>query len=261
MSKKNIWNGIAAGLKKRSPEILLITGIGGMITTVVLAVRATPKAMLLIDEAAKERAEAASEDDEVQVLTPADKIKAAWKAYIPAALTGIGSAACLVFAHSANARRNAALAAAYTLSESALKEYQAKVIETIGEKKEREIRDAVDQDRLKANPVSSREVYITRAGDTLCYDHWSGRYFKTDVEKLRRAANEVSRRMLDEMYISLNDFYEELGLPAIRIGEELGWNVNREGLVELRLGAQLAEGDIPCIVLDYLKPPVYDFMR
>lgn len=261
MDKKNIWKGIISGLKKRSPEILLITGIGGMLTTVFLAVRATPKALQLIDEAAKEKAEAADEDDEVQVLTPADKVKAAWKVYIPAALTGAGSIVCLIFAHSTNARRNAALAAAYTLSETALKEYQAKVVETIGEKKEGEIRDAIDQDHLKQNPVKTSEVFITKSGDTLCYDHWTGRYFKSDAEKIRRAANEVSRRMLDEIYISMNDFHEELGLPPTVIGEEFGWNVNREGLVDVRLGAQLTEDGVPCLVLDYMKRPSYDYAR
>ncbi len=260
----NIWKSIGTTVKKKAPEILLAAGLIGMATTVVLAVKATPKAVTLLEEARKNR-EAKEKGDEVKDLTPIEKtfetIEATWKCYIPAILTFIGSSICLIGAFSESMRRNAALAAACSLSETALKEYRAKVVEAVGEKKESAIRDAVDQEHVKNNPVSSKEVYITRAGETLCYDHWSGRYFKTDVEKIRKAANEVSRRMLDEIYISLNDLYDEIGLSPVKIGDELGWNVNRTGLVEVRLGAQLAEGDIPCIVLDYVNAPVHDYMR
>ncbi len=65
---------------------------------------------------------------------PKDIIKTAWPCYIPAAVGAI-SVFCLIGASSTNLRRNAALATAYTLSESTLKEYQEKVVETIGEKR------------------------------------------------------------------------------------------------------------------------------
>lgn len=260
MPKNKLIKSLGAILHRKAPEILLGTGIAGMVTTVVLAVRATPKAMLLIEEAKAKKD--TNEDVSISVdVTPIEIIKATWKCYIPTVLIGSGSIVCLICAHSTNARRNAALAAAYSLSETALKEYQAKVVETIGEKKEQAIQDAVNKDRVTANPPVAQEVIITSHGDTLCYDHWSGRYFKSDVEKIRKAANEVSRRMLDEMYVSLNDFYSELGLSETPLGEELGWNVNREGFVEVKIGATLADGDVPCIVLDYANAPTYDYMR
>ena len=114
-------------VKKHSPEILTGIGIAGMITTTVMAVRATPKALILIEEKKDEL--------EVDELTPKETIQAAWTCYIPAAAIGTVSVACLIGASSVNMRRRAALATAYTLSESALKEYQEKVVETIGEKK------------------------------------------------------------------------------------------------------------------------------
>lgn len=248
--KKNL----KAMIHRRTPEILLGTGIAGMVTTVIFAVRATPKALILIEAAKNEKP-----DDED--LTVMETVKATWKCYIPTIMIGTSSIICLIGSYSANTRRNAALAAAYTISENALKEYQAKVIETIGEKKEQTIQDAVNKDRIEKNPPNTKEVIITSYGDTLCYDHWSGRYFKSDVEKIRKAANIVSRRMLDEMYISLNDFYSEIGLTETPIGDELGWNVNRDGLVEVKFSATLSDGDIPCIVLNYVNAPTYDFMR
>ena len=119
-------------------------------------------------------------------------IKGAWTCYIPAAVTGCISVFCLIGASSVNVRRNAALATAYTLSESALKEYQEKVIETIGEKKEQSVKGTPCQRTgLTETPVSSREIIITERGNTLCYDAISGRYFKSDIDKLKKAENEA----------------------------------------------------------------------
>lgn len=181
-----------------------------------------------------------------------------WICYIPAAVTGTVSIACLIGANSVNARRNAALATAYTLSESALKEYQEKVIETIGEKKEQAVRDALAKDKLEQNPVTNREVIITERGDTLCFDVVSGRYFKSDIEKLKKAVNELNRQMRDEMYISLNEFYYEIGLSGIGIGDDLGWNIDN-GYIEPSFSSQLSENGTPCLVIGYHVEPRYDF--
>jgi len=246
LNLSNIAKGVRTAMIKHSPEILTGIGIAGMITTTVMAVRATPKAIKLIEEE-KDRQNKES-------LKPLDVIKTTWKCYIPAAITGGLSIACLIGASSVNARRNAALATAYTLSESALKEYQEKVIETIGEKKERAIRDAIAKDRIEQDPVTSKEVIITERGNTLCYDTCSGRYFKSDIDKLKKAENELNRRMRDEMYISLNEFYYEIGLNPISIGDDLGWHIDR-GYIELSFSSQLADEGTPCLVIDYRVAP------
>ncbi len=244
--------GLQTSASKHSPEILTGVGITGMLTTTVLAVGATPKALGLIEE--EKRARIAPELD----ITPTEVIKVTWKCYIPAAITCGLSMFCLVGANSVNARRNAALAAAYTLSESALKTYREKVIEVIGEKKEQAVRDSVAKDNLAQNPVHSREIIITGKGSTRCYDVLSGRYFDSDIDTIKKAVNEINKNMLDEMYISLNDFYYEIGLDSTKLGDDLGWNV-RDGLVELNFSSNLASDGTPCLVLDYTVAPKYDF--
>lgn len=243
---------VRAGMKKHTPEILTGVGIAGMITTTVMAVRATPKALILIEDKKKEA--------DVDELTAAETLKAAYKCYIPAAITGVASVACLVGASSVNARRNAALAAAYTLSESTLKDYQEKVIETIGEKKEQSVRDAMAKDKMDKDPVTNREVLITGKGKTLCYDAVSGRYFECDIDLIKKAEAKLNTRIRDEMYISLNDFYYEIGLTSVRLGDELGWNIN-DGYIELSFSSQLAEDGRPCLVVDYLVAPRYDYSK
>lgn len=256
-----ITRDVRTAISKHSPEILTGIGIAGMITTTIMAVRATPKALELIKEERLERAD--NDENFIYGSTPLptkDLIKLTWKCYIPAAVTGCLSVSCLIGASSVNVRRNAALATAYTLSESALKEYQEKVIETIGEKKEQSVKDAIAKDRIDRDPVTSREVVITERGNTLCYDVISGRYFKSDIDKLKKAENELNRQMRDEMYISLNEFYYEIGLNPTSIGDDLGWNIDH-GYIDLQFSSQLSDDGNPCLVIDYQVAPRYEYNR
>ena len=245
---ESFWRSV----KKHSPTILTGVGIAGMITTTILAVQATPKALRLLEEKK-------ADISETEKLPPIEVVKAAWKVYVPAVLTGILSTVCLIGANSVSQRRGAALAAAYSLSESALKEYREKVVETIGKKKEQAIRDDIAKDRVTANPV--REVVVTDRGSTLCYDSLSGRYFKSDIETLRRTVNDLNRRMRDEMFISLNDFYCAVDNPDLgptKLGDRLGWTIDK-GYIDLGFSSQLTADGTPCLVLDYTVAPEYEY--
>lgn len=257
MNKPNMANFIKSTrlfVDKHSPEILTGFGIAGMITTTVLAVKATPKALTLIEKKKKEK--------DVDKLPVVDVVKTAWKPYVPAAVTGVCSVGCLIGASSVNIRRNAALATAYKLSETALAEYREKVVETVGEAKEHLIREKVSKEKVEKNPVNAGDVIITDKGNTLCYDVISGRYFRSDIDRIKRAANELNRRMLTDAfgYISVNEFYDELDLEHIGVGDDLGWNVST-GLIDIELGSCLAADGTPCVVIDYAVAPKYDFAK
>ena len=255
MDKSNITNiikGIKASISRHSPEILTGIGIAGMVTTTILAVKATPKAIKLI--------EAEKQAKHVDALSPVDTVKTVWKCYIPAAMTGVSSIACLIGSNAINAKRNAALTTVYTLSEMARNEYKEKVIETIGEKKERTIKEKVDAERIKKDPVSKKEVIITEKGTTLCYDHVFGRYFKSDIDIINRAMNKINREIVINMYASLNDFYAELGLSTVEMGYDLGWNID-DGTIEIEPSSQLADDGTPCLVIDYSVSPKYNYSR
>ena len=236
---------------KRSPEILTGIGIAGMITTTILAVRATPKALELIEEQ--------KEEESVDELSSFEVVKVAWKPYIPAIITCVASTACLIGASSVNTKRNAALATAYKLSETALSEYRDKVVETIGEKKERIVRDKVAEERVKKNPVSKNEVIVTGNGKTLCFDPISGRYFMCSIETIKKAENTLNKQMLHDIsgYVSLNEFYDELGLDHTSVGNDLGWNTNQ--LIDIDFSSQLNDNGEPSVVLDYLVAPKCDY--
>ncbi len=236
-------------IDKHSPEILIGIGITGMLTTTVMAVQATPKALRLLDE---------RKSNDVEDLNNIEIVKTTWKCYIPAAVTGSLSIACIIGANSVNSKRNAALATAYTLSETALKEYKDKVHKVVGDEKEEEIREAIVKDKLKNNPVEVRNIVITEKGNTLCFDAISGRYFKSDIMTIEKSVNELNRTLLNESTVSLNDLYYELGLDNTLLGDSLGWNVDK-GLIEITFDTQLATDDTPCVVLIYSVAPMYDY--
>ena len=240
-------------LTKYSPGILTGIGIAGMIGATFMAVKATPKALYLI--------ETKKEESEVEELTPVETIKICWKYYIPATLTTVLSAACLIGASTVSAKRNAALATAYSISEAALREYQEKVVEVIGEKKEKAVRDAVAKDQIERDPVTKSEVVIIDSNsNTLCYEPLSGRYFKSTIDKIKKAEIKLDRQMIQEMYVSLNDFYWEIGLDGTDLGDQMGWNLSK-GYMDLSFSSQLADDGTPCAVIVYGIPPVYDYQR
>lgn len=252
MNKKltHVINSSKQYLSKHSPEILTGIGIAGMITTTVLAVSATPKALNLIDIQKKKL-----KTDE---LTTLETIQAAWRPYVPAISLGVVSTACLIGASAVNAKRNAALATAYAISERTLVKYKDKVIETLGEKKEKEIRDKIAQDEVNENKPSSSQVIITGKGNSLCMDSINGRYFRSDIDKINKAVNELNRQLTYQNYVSLNDFYYELNLNGVKNGSLLGWNLD-DGLIKVDFSSCLAEDGEPCLVIDFEKMPKYDY--
>jgi hypothetical protein len=246
----NVAKNVQTFMVKRSPEILTGLGIAGMFTTVVLSVKATPKALRNIEDLKEEG------------MVPVPKIeivKSCWKCYVPAAVMGLTSAACLIGATSVSARRTAALAAAYQISETALTEYREKVIETIGEKKEKLVREKVSENRVEKQPVTKSEIFITNKGDTLFLEPLSKRYFKSDIELIRKAENKLNKEMLQGIsgYVSLNEFYDEIGLERTDLGDDLGWNVDK--LIDVEFDPTITDDEKPCLAIQYIYPPKYKY--
>lgn len=238
-------------VSKHSPEILLTIGITGMLTSTVLAVRATPKALKCIEDKKNEL--------HTDKLTFGETVKATWKCYIPAVITGATSIACLVESSSVQAKRTAALATAYKVSETALTEYREKVVKTIGEKKEKNIREEVVGDKVEKLPVKESTVYMTGGGATTFLDPLSERHFLSDINTVKKAQNDLNERMLKDIfgYVSVNEFYDEIGLPHTSIGDELGWSVVK-GKIDIDFSSRIDDGK-PVIVLDYRVAPRWDY--
>lgn len=250
MSIKESLSSLGKLADKHSPEILLGIGLGGMIVTVILAVKATPKAMKSVEKKKEEK----SKDK----LTFKETIGATWKYYIPALLTGVAAGACMIGSNAIQSKRNYALAAIATASEAALKSYTEKVIETVGEKKEREIRSSSSQDLLNNHDVIEKNIIITSKGNTLCFDPMTNSDFVSDMDQIQKAVNEVNRRLLHEHFVSLNEFYYELNIPPTKAGDIIGW-VDDEFL-DVKFDTCL-KNDRPVLVIRYKVSDKYNYER
>lgn len=238
-------------LSDNAPEIMIGFGLAGMLTSTIMAVKATPKAMAIIEE---------EEDYLNRELTKIEKAKLVWKPYVPAALGYCASTALIIGANNVNSKRSAMFAGAYKLSEQTLATYRDKVIETIGEEKEREISDKVARDKVKEARQTSYHAneVIYGTGQCLCYDPISGRYFNSDMDKIRKVENDLNYRLMKENMISLNEFYTELGMECTDMGFKYGWNID-EGLIEVRFTSTITDDNKLCLVVTFARSPRLDF--
>lgn len=201
---------------KHEPELLMGMGITGLVFSTVWAVKATIQAVRICDN---KRA-----NENKAKLTAKEVVKETWKLYLPAVVSTCISVPCIIAGNRISSSRNAALAAAYTMSEAALHEYQAKAKEIVGEKKEQDIRNAVAQDKID-NATPSKEIILSDSEEQLFLEPLSMRYFKSTWNKIQQAANEINEEALGSTTgsYSLNDWYDKLGLDNTEMGDMLGW--------------------------------------
>lgn len=256
---KEAANVVTLFASEHRTSLMIGGGIAGMVIAGVTAVRVTPKASMLLEERRCSKHDAYLENTETNPqLTIKDYIQVTWKYYLPPIALATVSAGAIIFAHKVDRKENAALAAAYAISESRLKEYSEKVLETVGEKKEKEVRNAIDKDRVNNNQPVDGEIISTGQGDTLCMDAWNGRYFYSDIEVLRRAAVDLSRAVLNDETVTLNDFYDRIDLPQTKNGDFFAWEIgNHHEMIELSFSSQLDFKKRPVLVMDFKFAPTY----
>lgn len=232
------------GIQHRSPVILTGFAVAGVVSTVVLAVRVTPKAAT--------RLESARGDG----LPVKEQIRQVWALYIPAALTGASTIACIIGAQSINARRQAALIGAFTLTEGAFQEYKEQVVEALGKTKEEKVRADVVQKQVDNNPPDG--VIVMGAGNVLCLDTYTGRYFESTMEKIRAAQNDFNESLIDgEQYLSLNELYHLLDLPDTVVGEQVGFAA--ENRLNIQFSTALTKDGRPCLAISFRALPRQDY--
>lgn len=240
--------------KQNSPAVLVGVAVVGVIGTAVAAYKTGLKADKILKEYKRDFRDTAEDDKETQKELKKKAIKKIIPAAVPPVLLGTTTIACILSSHKINARRIALLSAAYQLSESAVKDLNEKMIETLGEKKTRVIKDNIVKDKIEKNPPKEGNIYITGDGDVLCYDTQSGRYFKSNAQKIRQSMLEISAQIQNEGSATLNDFYYLIGLPNVESGDKLGWTTTDldGGIIKIDLVACMRKDkDEPCMGLEY----------
>jgi hypothetical protein len=244
-------------MKDNATTILTGTGVVGTVATAVLTAKASFAAC---EKLILEETNYAVEHDGHGGFNTKDKIKVVWPLYIPPVAVGSATVASIVLANRMSAQRAAALAAAYGLAESRLQEYRGKVLEKVTGPKGIAIDDEVAQDRVNRNPPEG-QVIILAGGEVLCYDMYTDRYFRSTVEAIRKAENDINGELFHHQYASLSSFYEKVGLPPTSFSDEVGWNQATTGPVELRFSTVKSPDEKPCIAFDFIVPPRPDYSQ
>ena len=196
-------------IKKNTPTILSCLGVVGVVATTVMAVKATPKALSLIENAEEEKGEKLSKWEKVNVAGPV---------YIPSVIAGIATSACILGSNVISKRQQATLISAYSLLDNSYKEYRKKTDELYGEEAGKQIRGEIAKDKCTGDNESldnDKELY---------YDFYSGRYFESTPEAVLWAEYETNRSMIVNYAVGLNEFYDFLGLDPLPEYESIGWS-------------------------------------
>jgi hypothetical protein len=240
MNLSQVSNKVERTLTRNSPAILSALGVSGTLTTAYLAAKASFKAAAVIkDGSAANTATQRFKEDAALV----------WKLYIPAGVSAAITVGCIVGATRVSVRRTAMVTAAYSLSERAFSEYREKVVEHIGEKKEQAVRDELAQEKINKNPVTSKEIIVIGSGTVLCCEMYTGRYFLSDMEKLRKEENNINAQLINQDEASLSDFYYGVGLPFTSFSGQMGWTSDK--MLELEFTTVMSDDNRPCLAFNY----------
>lgn len=235
-----------------SPLILTAIGVTGTITTAILTGKACWKASRVVAESEAVFGLPENRREAFKVTA-----RETWPHFIPPLATAALTVSAIIMANRVGTRRAAAMAAAYSISERAFEEYRDKVVEKLGPNKEKAARDEIASDRIRNNPPSGEIIIATN--EVLCYDLYSGRYFKSSMESLKKAQNDLNYKLLNHQYASLNDYYNMLGLDNVKVGEEVGWNCDKQ--MDVHYSTTMSDDEKPCITIDFYVEPVRDYFR
>ena len=208
-----------AGIIKHGPDLLTAFGTIGLIVSGIMAVSQTPKAVDILRQHEEEL-----EEDES--LTAKEVVADTWKCYLPSVILGVTSVASIIFARRIDARRMAAWAAAYQMSENALVRMKDSVKDELGERKLKKIEDAAGNKFMEEHPIEPSNILHTGNGEHLFCDYYSGRYFYSSVPAIKALSNQFISLMLRNAYASINEWVSLLGFDTMT-GFDLGFVVDQ----------------------------------
>jgi hypothetical protein len=239
-----------------SPGILTGLGVAGTITTIILTGRAAYRVGM---DASTQYHEAVQEDESLpaELIEPKHLVKTYWKEFIPPAISGVATITCIIAANHIGTRRTAAIAAAFKLSEKLTEEYKDRVVKALGAQKEEKMRSELTKDRM--NKAGGAENIIIVGTEVVFYDELSGRFFKNDMENIRRAVNDINHQVNNFYSASLTDFYEAIGLSSTAFSDDVGWNTDE--LLDIKFSPTLLDDGRPAIGITINTSPVRGYDR
>lgn len=267
-------------VKKHSPEILVVVGVAGVVTSTVMACKATTKAgdileehknqMNAIDQVVKMDRDDYTEEDhkkDTTIVYTQTAIKFV-KLYSPSIMIGVLSLGCIIYSHNILNKRNAALAAAYATVDRGFKEYRGRVVERFGKELDHELRYNIKAQEFEKTEVDKKgnekvvKETVNVADPNLYSDY--ARFFddgcngwSKDPEQnltfLKCQQAYANEKLKANGYLFLNDVYKMLGIPATKAGQIVGWIYDEKN--------PIGDNFVDFGLYDMNKPVVRDFVN
>lgn len=242
-------------IKKHSPEIMVVAGCVGVVTSAVMACKATTKASQIIEDAKKDLDDvhtvvAMHEDyteeerkKDLAIIYAQTGLKFV-KLYGPSVLLGALSLTSILASNNILRKRNVALAAAYATVDKGFKEYRSRVVERFGEELDKELRfnirkkevDEVVTNEDGTQTVVKKTVDVINPNDlgeyTRFFDETCTAYVKNAEDNflfLKRQMNHANEILNARGYIWLNEVLEMLGFDGTKSGHVVGWMRDGQG--------------------------------
>lgn len=245
MNLGDIGRLVRTNTKEHFPIILSVAAGIGVVSTSYLTAKASFQAYerIMVEESMN-----IGPDNRTNKERLIERTKLVWKLYIPAGLSAASTITCIIGANRVEAKKTIAAQTAFAVSQRVYSDYRDKVIEEYGAHKDQSIRDKIADDRVKLT-APSQDVLISGPGNVLCCEMFTGRYFASDMETLRKAENQLNAKLLAHDYATFDDFYYMVGLSRTTSSGQIGWKSNR--LMELQFSTVLTEDGRPCLAFDY----------
>ena len=251
MSLMDISHNSTKLIHEKAPLIFLGTGIGFGVATVVFGIAATPKAYDIY--------KGIKEDENLYELDKKEVVKREVTEivplYLPMAITGVASVSCLIASYNIHANRLAAMTTLYSVTARQLASYRNRIREELGNRKADILEAKADGDVMREHEIDI-DPGLKQDGDMLCYDWLSGRYFYASPARIDAVENVLNRRLIQEMFINLNEMYDEFEISRIGIGDELGWTLDDE-MISFTKTYDTAENGEVCLMLKCNVSPRY----
>ena len=206
----------------------------GVVVTTVSAVKATPLAIQRMNEDRKAFEDAGND------YTRKDAVLSCWKCYIPSMIFGVSTVVCIFGANAMSQQQQASLASAYALLSRSYEQYKDKVKELAGEDIHKEVMSSIAVEHCEDVRIVAPTLLKTCEMDldndddpeNLCtfYDPFSDRYFETTALRVLQAEYHLNRNFVLGGAVTVNDFYQFLGLDVVENGDIFGWTMD-DGLM------------------------------
>lgn len=216
-----------------STVLSTIAAIGVIITAVSVG-KATPKALERIKADSKK-----NHDGNPYAYTKKEAIKSSWKFYIPSVVAGTTTIVCIFGIDILGKRQQASISSAYALLNSSYQEYKDKLKELYGEEAHQKIIDSIVSEKARDVYISSSDFVGTSSlyfddrsieERRIFYDVFSNRYFESTVAQVIEAEYHLNRNWSLGMDVTINDFYEFIGITGIDGGDEMRWFAYEDGI-------------------------------